>query len=1706
MRRYLNITMTLCAATCLAMPAQAGNPADFPMQPGEMVGTGFSAEITGGLDVNGFVVTVVDSRVPPVGGNPVPVVDMNWLAPMFHNEFSADEWIAANLGQVFGVCLDNASPPNIYVAATTAYGDYTSLPHPLGGFGPGGFAGVYRLDGTTGNITSLTITGGGGGANEIPNTGSALGNICYDGDHNQLFVTNFEDGKIYRLSTAGTILSTFDPFAADDNFPGFAKLGERLWAVQYNAPEGRLYFSVWLRDDGRPGTAWNPAAGPAPANPNNSIWSVAIDAGSGNFSGTEQLEIVMPYFGTYLHSNPVSDIAFSQAGALAAAEKTMNGDFGILDLSHGSRLLEFIGGSGFWTSSAFDYYIGQLWNFAYGAPANASGGTDYDCDANAWATGDALHAGFPDRIYGYQRVPTGGNTPATSTSTSYLIDGNQNPFDGGKATVGDVEVYRGCNFGENCDLDPTGTRCLGMCPVTPDGIGQFCAPQGVITDANGNFVEVTCCDCQPDPCQLLIDPATLELSCAQGCENPANECRLIGKGRIDGTIEYSCECIDPAASSECTVVSECNPCIQGTCTQHCSGPCPNPDEACVPDILAIGGIDSCECVNVNDNDCRPIVGPNGTVECIGQCPIPGEECELVITLGADGLERYDCIPCPSEQRGACCYFDQLTGSFMCTEVSMTECESVYNGTYYGDGSTCAGLPEPCEVLEGACCFEKAVQPPITVCTVTTQDNCLNNLFGIYNGDGTTCVPDPCEPEEEGACCHIGADGTPTCSITTQDHCENALMGIYQGDGVPCTPDPCDEVCDCPGACPDKTPQYNNTSYLATFTGEVAVGTQFSFLGTGEPVVQVIDVKNRATAPLNTHWAAATHYTQPNWVAENLGSVFGVCLDKDGHIYVAATTCYWTDYIGTAGTRGAVYRIDAVSGAISTFATLSNTGEPGLGNIAYDANFDQFYVTNHYDGRIWILNNAGICINQLDHATSTSGLCVSEANSGFVPLGERLWGVNVYNGRVYYSVWNEDVGRPSASTANEIWSIALDGAGLFTGVPQLEVVMPPNPFTNYSNPVADISFSSTGCMLLAERGMGDDSSPQPHDSRVLEYRLVSGSWVPSGINYETGVIGSAPNRRNAAGGCDFDGEGRVYATSDALQFTPQVIYGIQSLPCSGGNIANSALIDMNENLTFQDKTEIGDVEIACPETCVKPPRKMVSWWPLDELAGATTAIDIGWGNDGPYTGTTSIVGKVSRARRFNGQSDFIRVPDHASLDMGTGDFSIDCWVRTPVGGTPGVQVIVEKRENPTRGWSLYLFNGNPGFQLADGAGFSNYGTTTNVADGNWHFVAASVDRNNPTGLIIYVDGVPNTFNPTAHSGSVSNASALWIGSREPAFGQILFNGDIDEVELFRRALTQADVDSIYEAGSAGKCKEHCHVPWDKPFCINQTVRNVTFDICNDSSTPHNYNWSLSGNNECSNPGPTIFSPSSGTVSIPGNTCVSITVAITRPVGLVAPLIGCYDLFVTNTGTGHKFKCRGSVQGINKYCPIVVDPTGVGVGTVDVNMGQARSIAFDIENLDDPNGQLTYAIEVMPSDMSGPGFASLDGLPPGEPIIDTVAIAQGTVARIAVPVTFLCFEKFQPYDVVLLLDLDNDGFPEYPSESIGLRNVIPWGDVDGSGTIDLEDWIVLSPCLTGPDRPIVGACADYLDDDSDDDGDLDLEDYQYYQNVFGVVTVP
>ena len=156
-------------------------------------------------------------------------------------------------------------------------------------------------------------------------------------------------------------------------------------------------------------------------------------------------------------------------------------------------------------------------------------------------------------------------------------------------------------------------------------------------------------------------------------------------------------------------------------------------------------------------------------------------------------------------------------------------------------------------------------------------------------------------------------------------------------------------------------------------------------------------------------------------------------------------------------------------------------------------------------------------------------------------------------------------------------------------------------------------------------------------------------------------------------------------------------------------------------------------------CATPPASMVGWYPGDNNANDITPSP----NNGTLNGgATFAPGEVAQAFSLNGTTAYVSAPDVPKINFGTGDFSLDAWIQTS--NSSSTQSFIDKRVGDNvsvfTGYSFFTFNGNLGVQLADGAA-EIFISATNVADGLFHHVAVTVDRDSPTGETSMLMGRP-----------------------------------------------------------------------------------------------------------------------------------------------------------------------------------------------------------------------------------------------------------------------------------------------------------------------------------------------------------------------------
>ena len=227
-----------------------------------------------------------------------------------------------------------------------------------------------------------------------------------------------------------------------------------------------------------------------------------------------------------------------------------------------------------------------------------------------------------------------------------------------------------------------------------------------------------------------------------------------------------------------------------------------------------------------------------------------------------------------------------------------------------------------------------------------------------------------------------------------------------------------------------------------------------------------------------------------------------------------------------------------------------------------------------------------------------------------------------------------------------------------------------------------------------------------------------------------------------------------------------------------------------------------------------PDDTISLWQLDEsAAGATNGsyVDAFNGNDG--TGNVNPIaatGIVKGAQVFNSANNTqINVPADNSFDWQSNEsFSIEFWVKTD-GFAPVIdQVIIGRDDIPATGlqWWVGVHNtdGLASFFLREtngiGRDLSGVGTIS-LADGAWHHVVAVRDESTDDN-IVYVDGVEQgrvNHNYVTRFGSAT--AALNIGWLDSGLG-FYFDGLIDEIALYDRALPQTEIQEHHDAGRLG----------------------------------------------------------------------------------------------------------------------------------------------------------------------------------------------------------------------------------------------------------------------------------------------------------------
>ena len=216
----------------------------------------------------------------------------------------------------------------------------------------------------------------------------------------------------------------------------------------------------------------------------------------------------------------------------------------------------------------------------------------------------------------------------------------------------------------------------------------------------------------------------------------------------------------------------------------------------------------------------------------------------------------------------------------------------------------------------------------------------------------------------------------------------------------------------------------------------------------------------------------------------------------------------------------------------------------------------------------------------------------------------------------------------------------------------------------------------------------------------------------------------------------------------------------------------------------------------------PTSGLVGYWSFTGNANDVS----GNGNNGTNNGatlTTDRFGNANSCYSYNGVSSYINVPNSVSLQF-NGGITISTWVNAsqiPVGQINSTSYILSKGSDggTPRSWTSIFDTNGTALGIWDSAGTSGSfvsipQTTFPFSINNWYNIIYTFDG---TTSKSYANGVLISSVPTTVT-AFSNSYDLKFGRRHTTGLPYFFNGKIDDIGIWNRALTQTEITNLYQA--------------------------------------------------------------------------------------------------------------------------------------------------------------------------------------------------------------------------------------------------------------------------------------------------------------------
>jgi hypothetical protein len=629
---------------------------------------------------------------------------------------------------------------------------------------------------------------------------------------------------------------------------------------------------------------------------------------------------------------------------------------------------------------------------------------------------------------------------------------------------------------------------------------------------------------------------------------------------------------------------------------------------------------------------------------------------------------------------------------------------------------------------------------------------------------------------------------------------------------------------------------NGTLVGNTTFGTGRVGQAFVFDGSGDGV----DVGNPSNLQLQT-------FTIEAWVKRSSSSVASLTPWQSGAIFVYAWGGYgfglWDDgrpfltkvgydnisptfaitdtnsFHHVAVTKSGstvMFYLDGVGQAVGPYTSTFEFGGPAAIG-ARGGDYDSSLLGSVDEVSVY---NRPLSAGEIQgiYAAGSSGKCVLPPPTNCAPSGIISWWPGEGNGNdvvdansgIFYggvSFTNGVVGqafkldgtsghiriadRPNLRFINGLTVEAWVNPVLGVGRHQAIIGKWDNVFGPGTQKTFSFSIETGGRLYLNVSGNGLDSIT---GFAISTNSLVAGQWSHVAATYDgssvrvyvNGVLqGHAPYNQGIFPGTNDMAIGGVVGGSPPGQATTPFVGSIDE-PA----IYNRGL-SAGEILAIYNAGSAGKCSSSGTPPCANPAEGLVGWW-----KGEGTTLDQAGTNNGTLSGNPSYAaGRVGQGFVFDGSGDAVALNNHSNLQIQ--NFTIEAWIQRS--STNRVSFDFNGGEIFSYGFGGYVFGlKDDGHPFLSKVGISEVVSGQSINDLSFHHVAVTKNGSN---VVFYVDGVNYVASPFTDTFTFATAPA--IGARGDTLRNS-FLGIIDEVSIYNRGLSAAEILSIYGAGGAGKC--------------------------------------------------------------------------------------------------------------------------------------------------------------------------------------------------------------------------------------------------------------------------------------------------------------